>query len=90
MSSEDLKQLQLLIDKKDSDFKQELKAKKGKISDKEYQKIIGKHNQEMADLKNMLDREKLRMEQKLKDKLAARRRTADTDKGENEADAVSD
>ena len=91
MSTEDIKQLQLLVDKKDSDFKEELRAKKAKLSNKEYQKVIDAHNREMDDLKNMLDREKLRMEQKLKDKLAARKKrpqTAATD-GNQEENAIN-
>ncbi len=90
MSSEDIKQLQLLIDKKNADFKEDMRSKRGKIADRDYQRILHKHNQEMNDLQNMLDREKLRMEQTLKDKLTARRRRPQSASSQHsQADAVS-
>ncbi|XP_038077461.1 uncharacterized protein LOC119745286 [Patiria miniata] len=73
LSAEDIKQLQLTLDLNDAKFKEEMKAKKSKMSDKEYKRLMEEHKKEQEELAVMLAAERERMDKRLKDKLEARR-----------------
>ncbi|XP_071805192.1 uncharacterized protein [Asterias amurensis] len=73
LTAEELKQLQLSLDIQDAKFRDEMKLKKSKISDKEYQLLMKKHKDEQDEISKTLASERERMEKTLQDKLAARK-----------------
>lgn len=73
MSAEEIKQLQVILDQKSQDFKSRQKSAKKEMSAADLFKYMDGHQQEMESLEKRLALERLRMEQNLKDKMAARR-----------------
>ena len=61
------------MDIQDAKFRDEMKLKKSKISDKEYQLLMKKHKDEQDEISKMLASERERMEKTLQDKLATRK-----------------
>ncbi|XP_022090398.1 uncharacterized protein LOC110979145 [Acanthaster planci] len=73
LTAEEIKQLQLALDLNDTKFKEDMKAKKTKMSGEEYQRLMEQHKKEQEELAAMLAAERKRMEGKLQEKLGARR-----------------
>ena len=61
------------IEQKEAKFQKEVEAKKKQLSADEYQRLLSQHQQEMARLKQALDKSTDRQRQSFQDKLAARR-----------------
>ncbi|XP_071494355.1 uncharacterized protein [Diadema antillarum] len=73
MSAEEIKQLQIITDEKEADFKRQQKSAKKEMSQADYQKFLDDHKRNMQGLNRRLELERMRMEQELKNKMAARR-----------------
>ena len=61
------------MEEKESKFRKEVEAKRNEIPEEEYQKLLSQHQQEMARLKQTLNKSTNRQKQTFYDKLAARR-----------------
>ncbi|XP_041480690.1 trichohyalin-like isoform X2 [Lytechinus variegatus] len=73
MSAEEIKQLQVILDQKSLDFKNRQKSAKKEMSAADLFKYMDAHQRDMESLEKRLALERLRMEQNIKDKMAARR-----------------
>ncbi|PIK59164.1 putative trichohyalin [Apostichopus japonicus] len=72
-SPEELKQLQLMMDIKNTSEKQKIAGQKNKISSEKYRELLDQHHEEMKSMEERLERERELSDQKLRQKLAARR-----------------
>ncbi len=73
MTSDEIKELQLALNQKAVDFRQELAEARKTKSSEEVKKIIAEHQKEMESSQQQLDKEKDRMQAALMAKLEARK-----------------
>ena len=73
LTNEEVKQLQLILDQRSASFRSRQASAKKEMAVADYQKFIDEHQRDMEGLEKRLELERLRMEQSMKEELAARR-----------------
>ncbi len=87
MTEEDIRQLELYLEEKDSIFQQSLRPHRGSISEDDYRERLRRHNEEMQGLWDKVNREKTRLTQS-NDNTALSMVRPDTEGYEEDGDAI--